>query len=249
MKNYTTAQIAKFMNVHPNTILLYERLGNIEEAKRKSNGYRIFTQRHLEQMKLARELLKDDIVKIEFRFKSANIIKLVVSNNLEEALSNSYDYLSLVKRENDKDSIMIKESLNKLKVIKSNNFKIEFKTHEIAELIGVTNDVLIAWERNGLLDIKRNKINNYRIFSKNDLIMASFIKVLRDLKYTANAVFKLINTIKFNNDKSLNEIIYDLNLDYEIKDEFDRLLNPLRDIESNIIRVINHIENLKVMEV
>lgn len=62
MKTYNTSGIAKIAKVHPNTIMLYEAWGYIEPVKRKTNGYRIFTERHLEQIKIARIVLKCEII-------------------------------------------------------------------------------------------------------------------------------------------------------------------------------------------
>ena len=58
MKNYSTSEIAKIIKVHTNTVILYEKWGYIEPVKRKANGYRIFTQRHLEQMKIVKIALR-----------------------------------------------------------------------------------------------------------------------------------------------------------------------------------------------
>jgi hypothetical protein len=53
---------------------------------------------------------------------------------------------------------------------------------------------------------------------------------------------KLINKIKFNNNKTLKEIIYNLDLEYDILGEFNKLLEPMRDIELSLKEVIQDIE-------
>lgn len=242
MKSYTTAQIAKIINVHPNTVILYEKWGHIEEVKRKANGYRVFTERHLEQIKLARKLLNIDIIKIELKIKSLDIIKSISQSNLELALNKAKNYLEYIQNQIRNDSIVIRESLIRLKTTNLNNTNNNFKTNEVAKKIGVTNDVLIYWENNGLLNIARNKKNKYRVYSEKDLIMGIFIKSLRELNYTASAVLKLINKIKFNNNKTLKEIIYNLDLEYDILGEFNKLLEPMRDIELSLKEVIQDIE-------
>jgi DNA-binding transcriptional MerR regulator len=52
-----TNKIAKAVGCHPNTVRLYEQWGLIPPAKRSANGYRIYTQEHLDQMRLARTAL------------------------------------------------------------------------------------------------------------------------------------------------------------------------------------------------
>lgn len=54
MKSYQTAQVAKLVGVHPNTVRLYEQLGLIPKPARSTNGYRIFTDLHIAHFRLAR---------------------------------------------------------------------------------------------------------------------------------------------------------------------------------------------------
>ena len=55
MKNtYSTSDVAKLIGIHPNTVRLYEDLGLITRPERKENGYRIFTDFHLIQFRIAR---------------------------------------------------------------------------------------------------------------------------------------------------------------------------------------------------
>ena len=50
------------IGVHPNTVRLYEELGLISRAKREENGYRSFTQLHVEQFQLARTALQVEVL-------------------------------------------------------------------------------------------------------------------------------------------------------------------------------------------
>ena len=54
MNTYTTTEVAKIIGIHPNTVRMYEEWGLIPLAERKPNGYRIFTDFHIEQLRLAR---------------------------------------------------------------------------------------------------------------------------------------------------------------------------------------------------
>ncbi|MBA4510296.1 MerR family DNA-binding transcriptional regulator, partial [Clostridium sporogenes] len=53
-KVYKTAEVAKRVGVHSNTVRLYEKLDLIPKTNRLPNGYRVFTDYHIEQFKLAR---------------------------------------------------------------------------------------------------------------------------------------------------------------------------------------------------
>lgn len=53
MNTYRTAEVANIIGIHPNTVRLYENLGLIPKPERKTNGYRVFTDFHIEQFKRA----------------------------------------------------------------------------------------------------------------------------------------------------------------------------------------------------
>lgn len=70
MRTYSTSEIARIMGIHPNTVMLYEKWGYIASVERKKNGCRIYTETHLEQMKLVRMALRCDWIKYYMRFES-----------------------------------------------------------------------------------------------------------------------------------------------------------------------------------
>lgn len=58
MNTYKTSEIAHSIGIHPNTVRLYEELELIPKPERKENGYRIFTDFHMEQIKFVRIALR-----------------------------------------------------------------------------------------------------------------------------------------------------------------------------------------------
>ena len=62
MKAYRTSEIARCIGIHPNTVRLYEELELIPKPEREANGYRIFTDFHIEQFKLARTAMKVEVL-------------------------------------------------------------------------------------------------------------------------------------------------------------------------------------------
>ena len=53
-----TSDIAKAVGVHPNTVRLYEEWGFLPPIPRGPSRHRMFTQDHLDQMRLARTALR-----------------------------------------------------------------------------------------------------------------------------------------------------------------------------------------------
>ena len=76
MKTYKTSDIAQIIGVHPNTVRIYEAYELIPKVERKKNGYRVFTDFHLEQFKLARTAFEVEVLQNGLRKKAVQIIKL-----------------------------------------------------------------------------------------------------------------------------------------------------------------------------
>jgi len=62
LKKYKTAEVAAIVGIHPNTVRLYEKWGLITKSERQENGYRIFTDLHIMQIKLARTAFQIEIL-------------------------------------------------------------------------------------------------------------------------------------------------------------------------------------------
>ena len=70
MNTYTTSEVAKIIGIHPNTVRLYEEWGLIPKAERKANGYRVFTDFHIEQFRLARTAFQIEVLQNGLRKKT-----------------------------------------------------------------------------------------------------------------------------------------------------------------------------------
>ncbi|MGG3840521.1 MerR family DNA-binding transcriptional regulator [Paenibacillus thiaminolyticus] len=75
MITYKTAEIAHCNGIHPNTVRLYEELALIPKPERTPNGYRIFTDFHMEQIKLVRTALQVEVLQNGLRKMAIEIIK------------------------------------------------------------------------------------------------------------------------------------------------------------------------------
>ena len=69
MNTYRTAQVAAIVGVHPNTVRLYEQLDLIPKTERRPNGYRIYTDFHIQQFKLARLAFQVEVLQNGLRKK------------------------------------------------------------------------------------------------------------------------------------------------------------------------------------
>ena len=79
MNTYSTTEVAKIIGIHPNTVRMYEQWGLIPLAERKFNGYRVFTDFHIEQLRLIRITFQIEVLQNGLRKKVVETIKLSAS--------------------------------------------------------------------------------------------------------------------------------------------------------------------------
>ena len=94
-----TSDIAKAVGVHPNTVRLYEEWGFLPPVPRSRSGYRLFTEDHLAQMRLARTALREPWPGREIKRSALNMVRRSASGDLGGALEEAYRYLALVRAE------------------------------------------------------------------------------------------------------------------------------------------------------
>lgn len=85
-KTYKTNEIAKIIGIHPNTVRMYEDLGLISKTIRQRNGYRMFTELHVDQFRLARTAFQIEVLQNGLRQKAVFIVKLSALCKFDEAI-------------------------------------------------------------------------------------------------------------------------------------------------------------------
>ena len=166
MKNtYKTSEVAKIIGIHSNTVRLYEEWGLIPAPERKQNGYRVFTDFHIVQFKLARTALKVEILQNGLRKKAMEIIKTSAAGNLVKAeiLANEYLQQIIQERLHANEAItIVQRLLSGDDEVTTNEFSLTRK--EVADYLEISIDTLRNWELNGLLTVRR-KQNGYRVYA------------------------------------------------------------------------------------
>ena len=97
-KTYRTSEVAQMIGIHPNTVRLYEELELIPKPLRKENRYRVFTDIHLEQFRLARTALRVVVLQNGLRKKAIDIIKTSATGDFDHAINLAQDYLRQIKK-------------------------------------------------------------------------------------------------------------------------------------------------------
>ena len=243
MKTYTTSQIAKIIGIHPNTVRMYEEWGLIPLAERKSNGYRIFTDFHIQQLRLARTAFQIEVLQNGLRKKAVDTVKLSAKGNFDKALMFAEEYLSQIQREkiNAEESIRIAQQILSGK---SAEHTLLLKRKEVSEYLDISMDTLRNWERNGLLQVKR-KENGYRAYTSDDIERLKIIRTLRLANYSLEAILRMLNALEHDPLINISQVLNTPQADADIISVCDKLIVSLRDAEKNAKKMINMILDMK----
>lgn len=237
MTSYSTSEIARLMGLHPNTIMLYEKWGYIAPVPRKENGYRIFTETHLDQMKLVRLALRSEAIKWYMRFEVKNIIRSAAQGDLEKALELSREHLTHIENEKNNEIRVMKIIQEILKKDSEEEKNISLNRSGVAKLLGVSKNVIINWERYGLIEIPRRK-NGYRVYGKNEIKLLRVIKALREEVYSTQSIGNMLKKLENKSNGNSHSLLK------EAEGSHKELLSSLGQVESNTKELISYIEEL-----
>lgn len=231
IETYRTLEVAKIVGVHPNTVRLYEELELIPKPERKDNGYRIFTDLHIDVFKLARIAFQIEVLQNGLRKKIVDMVKTAATCNFDTALSITDEYLLQVCREqaNAKEAIkIVKQILFGHSVSRS----LRLKRNEAAKLLDISMDTLRNWEMNGLLTVKRME-NGYRIYTSEDIDKLKIIRSLRCANYSLEAILHMLSVLSADPDADIEKALDTPKPDTDIISVYDKLLTSLNLAERN----------------
>ena len=243
MNTYTTTEVAKIIGIHPNTVRMYEEWGLIPLAERKSNGYRIFTDFHIEQLRLARIAFQIEVLQNGLRKKVIETIKFSAKRDFDKALMLAEEYRSQIRGEqrNAEESIGIAKQILSGKSAEQTLF---FNRKEVLDYLDISMDTLRNWERNGLLQVKR-KQNGYRVYTNDDIERLKMIRTLRLANYSLEAILRMLNALEHNPQVNIKQVLNTPQTDADIVSVCDRLIVSLQYAEKNAEKMINIILEMK----
>ena len=242
MNTYTTTEIAKIIGIHPNTVRFYEKWKLIPKVERKENGYRIFTDFHIDQFRLARTALQVEILQNGLRKKAVNIIKTSANKDFIKAICMTEEYLAQIQQErfHAEEAIEIVKSL----LSKKEKFNsVSLKRKEVSDYLNISMDTLRNWELNGLLDIKR-KQNGYRIYTGEDIVRLKIIRSLRCANYSLSAILRMLNALSENPDIDIKNAIDVPKEEDDMITACDKLITSLNSAEENANFILSHLKEM-----
>lgn len=190
---YKTTEIAVMVGVHPNTVRIYEEWGFISPVLRKANGYRIYSNIHLFQLKVARTLFRCEIVQGDIRKRARTIVYACGKEDFEKAEELTKEYLINLELEYV-HALTATEVVEKWLRKDPTVSTLTYSRKEVALLLDITTETVRNWERNGLITVPRMDKGN-RAYGERELELLRVIRSLRSAHYSINAILRLLKQI------------------------------------------------------
>lgn len=221
---------------------MYEELGLIPKAIRKPNGYRVFSDVHIDQFRMARIAFQIELLQGGMRKIMIQAIKLSTIRDYDKAISLVNKYIAIADAEivNANEAAEISTDLLK----KSFQGGPVLKRRDVSELLGISMDTLRNWEMNGLIKIKR-KENGYRTYNFEDIKYIKVIRSLRCANYSLSSILRMMNATFNNKDTDVKKVLNTPDLDEDIVSVCDKLVVSLNSAKENANRILVMLHEMK----
>jgi DNA-binding transcriptional MerR regulator len=244
-----TSDLAKAADVHPNTVRLYEQWGLLPPVERNPfNGYRRFTQKHLDQILLVRKAMRFNWLSGTVRATAYDIIAQGAAGDLGGALELAYRLLSLVEAEHAQAEAAVQYLQRWVEGILPDPTYRPQQIGEVARLLDVTIDQLRNWERNGLLEVPRDPSNGYRLYGPNEIGLLRVIRVLIRSRYSMMSILRVLTRLDEGENVELRQVLDMPEPGEDILYVTDHWLTTLVQLEGDAHDLVAQIETNLVMQ-
>lgn len=241
---FRTSDLARAVGIHPNTVRRYLDWGLMPPVERMPNGYRIFTQRHLDCLRLARMIYAAPYPGRGFRALGNEIIQSAVRGDWLEALEKAYIHQEAIKAELTQAESAADILEHWAQTMTESTDDEPLAIGEVARLLGVSLDVIRNAERNGLITVPRNSYNNYRLFGKKEIERLRIIRMLSKAGYSHMAILRMFLELDAGNTRNLKQILDTPRPDEDIFTVADRWLTTLNEQKKMADQVIEYVQQI-----
>lgn len=191
LKCYRTIDIAREAEVHVNTVRLYEAIGLISAVPRATNGYRIFSEKHLYQTKIVRLIHHGIWPGKTIRNSGMKIISAMKEWDLNSVHKYAGDYIKTINEERQKALDAINTLENWGKNIYASSSGDTYNRKQTADIIGTSPEVLRNWERRGLITVPQK--SNRRAYSLLEIERLRVIYIMLQSNYKISEISERLN--------------------------------------------------------
>lgn len=224
-----TSDIAREIGVHENTIRLYERWGLLPPVPRKANGYRVFNETHLIQLKLIRLALGCTWIGGKIRRVAYSVIRAGAAGDWELAADKAEQHLKMIKAERRR-AIKAADVLAQWAREPIHDGEGFLSIGEVARLLDVSTDMLRNWERDQLIAVPRSS-NGYRLYSRREIDRLRVIRMLRRARYSTMSIMRMLRQLDQGKDIDVRLALDTPDPQEDLVTASDKWLTSLHEVE------------------
>jgi DNA-binding transcriptional MerR regulator len=244
MKYLYTSDLARAVGVHPNTVRRYVDRGLLPPVERSPSGYRRFTQRHLDCLRLACQVYCNQYPGKGIYQSGVRIIQTTVSGNLGGALELAHRHLALVQSERAHADVAASLLERWASGIPVDTTIQSLLIGQVASLLGVTIDIVRNWDRNGLIDVPRDPSNGYRCYGAREINRLRVIRMLSRAGYSLAAILRMLLQLDQDEKTDLRHALDTPRPDEDVYLASDRWLSTLADQEQRAHTILTLVEEI-----
>lgn len=241
---YSISEVSQMTSMHPNTIRLYESYGYISSVPRSQNKYRMYTIKHIEQLKLVQQALSCRVLNKRIMDTIKDILIYSGQEKYDEAIQKCLTCKEYIVREEKRIEDAVKESY---KLLSQQNEErkttIVVKRKEAAKEIGVSSDVLRNWERNGLVEVEKDEYGcNY--YTENSILFLKAVKLLRSADFSIMAIINMTKNYRGGGEKELERVLDSTETEEGVY-YTDQLISLMENVRKMIPKLIQQLNEIK----
>jgi DNA-binding transcriptional MerR regulator len=244
MNYLRTSDLARAVGVHPNTVRRYVDRGLLPPVEYSSSGYRRFTQRHLDCLRLARLVNGGTHPGKDLYLSALRVIRATVSGDLGSALELAYRHLELVQAERTQADAAADLLERWASGALAGDAMQPLQIGQVAQLLGVSIDMLRYWDRNGLIDVPRDPGNGYRRYGAAEINRLRVIRMLSLAGYGISAILRMLVQLDTGEKTDLRHALDTPRPDEDAHLASDRWLSTLADQEERARAIIALIKEM-----
>lgn len=242
MKYLHTSDLAKAVGVHPNTVRRYVDRGLLPPVEYSPSGYRRFTPRHLDCLRLAWLVYGGPYAGKAIYQLGVRIVQATVHGDLADALELARSRLGLVQAER-RQAELAADLLERWASGPPAEVAINpLQIGQVARLLGVTIDVLRNWDRNGLIEVPRDSTNGYRRYGAQEISRLRIIRMLSRSGYSMSAILRMLIRLDQGEKTNLRQALDTPRPDEDVYLASDRWLSSLDEQERRAHTIVALLE-------
>lgn len=239
-----TADVARAVGVHPNTVRLYEAWGFLPSIPRAANGYRCFTEAHINQMRLARTAMRCTWVGGHIRRETLALVQQAAAGDLTGARHTAHTLQTLIHEEQMQAEAAVVVLENWAQTARETALAAPLRIGQAAKHLGITIDMLRNWERNGLITVPRSSQDGYRAYGSREISRLRVIRTLSRARYSTMAILRMLHALDSGQTLNLRQVLDTPRPDEDVFYATDHWLSALAEISRHAADMVAQIETM-----